>query len=465
MRLQPSSPLLALTNQDVLLQSLASELEPSDPLTFRNLRSHTSSFDDMADKTPHTPFKSQTTSHSAFDSTDPSNWVEIRRILKQHNMPYHLDDTELKASGGLDATVAAIIGQHQTGSPGEPTTLPRVKRVVLQYQAGGAENDFLHDFYYEMMADSRLTKSLDPQNALSLGEGDVISINRDWKAKGLHRGFNVPLKKYILPQITTTDKQMNALLKKFPKIKNPQPDILWGLWDSAFSHEDQDTNETFPEYAEVKTQFVHAFAAMQFKPAGGNEQIAINQAIRDGAALVFTRMKFNEQAAPGRPMNRIILKPASRRGSKGSKSSSGRANAQTLDAAAHAGADLNSFAFSFVVSPTQGCILLNWAERRPGQATLFHTSPIREYFLKNDAGLQEFRRAWYAILDWGLGQRKRECSNVLAAVRAKIANNADTVEEQVEESSGDDDIDGENDDEELMGPPSSTNKRPYLVGR
>lgn len=142
--------------------------------------------------------------------------------------------------------------------------------------------------------------------------------------------------------------------------------MLFGFFPSIFDEEDRQVHLTFQGYSQAAPGFAHAFFSLQAKPATGNMEDAICQGIRDGAGLVYSGIKFHEQAIPGKPMNGIKLVEKTKGGV--SKEAASKATKVQTPAAPQAPAkdqpghpDLESFVFTVVLMPRLAKFFVNCA--------------------------------------------------------------------------------------------------------
>ena len=96
----------------------------------------------------------------------------------------------------------------------------------------------------------------------------------------------------------------------------------------------------FAEFTEVATGYPHSFCLLVCKKSSDEGEDAANQACRGGSALVMSRILFNEQPVSDQMMNRIRRK----------KSKGRTTDPKSVASPARLGADLESFAFSIVLT-------------------------------------------------------------------------------------------------------------------
>lgn len=395
---------------------------------------------------PATPAKSETTSSIILNSRNPTKIRELRKALGYHNLLIHDSRANLKEHPPVKQAIDEIL-KGERGSVAKEGLWQNLESVRSRYEWAN-ELTFLVHFILAVLGDVRSIKERLSEGMLQPDE--IAYVMRSWDASGLYKGFSVTMKTGILPKVNTKDKALAALLAKFPRVKKPVPDVLFGLDETPFNDKETVVNDLFPEYTEVASGYRHAFGVIEAKDMTGDVEEAIVQACRGGAALVMSRMQFNYQAIPGKKMNRV-------KNPKAKKAKTAKGKAATEKAPSNSpqfdpGPDLQSFAFSITLTPKRAEIWVNWAEHREDQATLFHMNFLDEYRLSDEDGIKGFRVALFQIMDWGLVTRRIQIQEVIASINNKL--NAGTQIERIEgEVEWDSDEDGginvESEDDEV----------------
>ena len=386
---------------------------------------------------PSSPTKNVT---STLDSLKPKDVTDVRKVLKHNG--YLIDDDKAYDSYPIIAsTVDSILGRER-GS----TMKPEVQKALLDSLKNlqtAHETTFIVNFMTEILAGGRKVPT--PENpAVFPTQEQLAWITQDWKAECLRIGWLAPLRKKSIPKIETDNKTLKALLKKFPKVSDPVPDIIFGFYANAFDGIDEMINDVFFMYSEVSKESLHSFCILEGKSDAGEAQDAVNQACRGGAALVLARMMFDSKAKP------VATNTAKAKGKPGLKDSINPDNT--------ASADPSSIAFSIVLTPMFAYIYVHWAEHRVNDATIFHMNLVKGHLLHMPGGsaIHEFRRDLCSILDWGLLKRKQEVKAVMASIASNIASGgtpigADVVDEVDSDSDDEDEAAGDDGDGERPG--------------
>ena len=369
---------------------------------------------------------------STLDSLKPKDVTDVRKVLKHNG--YLIDDDEAYASHSIIAdTVESILGRER-GS----TMKPEVQKALaktLQSLKTAHETTFMVNFMTQILAGGRKVPPSENPTVIPTQE-QLAWITQDWDAERLRIGWLAPLRKKSIPKIDTDDSVLKALMKKFPKVADPVPDMIFGLYANAFAGIDEVINDAFFMYSQVSKESLHSFCVLEGKSDAGEAEDAINQACRGGAALVLARMMFDSKAKPG-------TSTANAKGKRGLKVSLNPDNTASADPA--------SIAFSIVLTPKDAHIFVHWAQHRVNDATIFHMNLVKGHLLTNRDGatIREFRQDLCSILDWGLLRRKEEVKEVMASIkkkyeaqgtpiRADVFDEVDSGSEDEDEGAGDD---------------------------
>lgn len=259
----------------------------------------------------------------------------------------------------------------------------------------------------------------EPESIRTVEVGDTIipaeNLNRwterKWDKDDLKVTWCADFTSAAVPRLSGADPLLAALLAKYPRVATPRPDICYGLQKSAFSEAEQVVNSAHSLFACVSKDCFHAFFLVECKLVRVED--AENQVARGGATLVNARRRFNAQDPD-------------------------RASKQKRP-----GADLESFAFSLVLTPSIAGLFVHWAEVTPSPTVpspasavdpdhklLHHATALTNYVFKPPAGVSSFlyggppgmgpdeqlRHDINNILDWGTLKRKTEIRKVSKAI-------------------------------------------------
>ena len=409
----------------------SSAFGPVLPLTKKNLRSLNSTNSNMASS----PKKNAT---STLDSLKQKDVTDIRKVLKHNG--YLIDDDEAYDSHPIVASAVESILCRERGSTMKPEVQKSLASILKDMQTAH-ETTFMVNFMTKILAGGRMVP---PRDAVFPTQEELAWIIQDWETERLRIGWLAPMRKGCIPRIETEDRTMKALLKKFPKVSDPVPDMIFGMYANAFDEIDEMINDAFFMYSQVTKESLHSFCILEAKADAGETGDAVNQACRGGAALVLSRMMFDSKARPtatttakakGKPDLTKLLNPDNT-----------------------ARADHTSIAFSIILTPMLAHIYVHWAEHRVDNATIFHMTLVKAHALTMPGGkaIQEFRRDLCSILDWGLLKRKQELKAIMASIASNLASQgtpirADPFDEDELESDDGEEASGDDSDGERPG--------------
>ena len=385
---------------------------------------------------PSSPSKNLT---STVDSLKQKDVTDVRKVLK-HNGYFINDDEAYDSYPIIASAVESILGRER-GSTMKPEVQKALATTLKDFQTAH-ETTFMVNFMTKVLAGGRNVPSADKPSVLPTQE-ELAWITQDWEAERLRIGWLAPMRKNCIPRIQTDDRAMSALLKKFPKVSDPVPDMIFGMHASAFDGVDEMINDAFFMYSQVTKESLHSFCILEAKSDAGEAEDAVNQACRGGAALVLARMMFDSKTrretttrsrGKGKPDLTKILNPGNT-----------------------ASADPTSIAFSIILTPLLAHFYVHWAEHRVDNATVFHMNLVRGHLLTDRGGatIQGFRRDLCSILDWGLLKRKQEVKAVMASIASNLASQGTPIRADVS-----DEADSDMDDEDEVTGNDSDDERP-----
>jgi hypothetical protein len=213
-------------------------------------------------------------------------------------------------------------------------------------------------------------------------QGDLV---RDWDHDNLDANDNQEFIRGFVPIPDVRQDQVLAkLLEKSPGMKNPKPDITYGLAPEAFTEEELVANETYAPITGISPRILHPFLIFEWKSERGTMEEARYQARRGGAALVNARRQLNALA-----------------------------NCSDSN-----GPDWNSFVFSCVLDPNVAYIHVHWCERKNDQLS-WYMSKVSGHLVDEEYDIKILRRNIDNILDWGVLNRVQEIKGVLQKIYAQ----------------------------------------------
>ena len=382
---------------------------------------------------PSSPSKNAT---STLDSLKQKDVIDVRKVLKHNG--YLIDDNEAYNSYPVVANAIEKILGRERGSTMKPEVQKALATTLESFQTAH-ETTFMVNFMTQLLAGGRMVP---PRDAVLPTQEETAWITQDWEEERLRIGWLAPMRKNCVPKIETDDRVMKALLKKFPKVSDPVPDMIFGMHANAFDGVDEMINDAFFMYSQVTKESLHTFCLLEAKSDAGEVGDAVNQACRGGAALVLARMMFDSKT---------------RSGTTSTAKAKGKSDlTKVLNPDNTASADHTSIAFSIILTPMLAHVYAHWAEHRVDNATIFHMTLVKAHALKMPGGkaIQEFRRDVCSILDWGLLKRKQEIKAVMAAIASNLASQGTSIRDVIDED------DSDSDDEDGAGGDDSDDERP-----
>lgn len=173
-------------------------------------------------------------------------------------------------------------------------------------------------------------------------------------------------------------------------IKNPKPDITYGISRDAFTEEELKTLIDFEP--DISKGIISPFLVIEWKGFDGSMISAKEQTRRAGAAMVYSRRQASA---------RLAMPPQG-------------------DAL-----DLATMVFSCVMNEQGVHISVHWAEEVDEKMKWFVA--ILEYFnLKRDEDVPMIRRALHNIIDWGIDVRKTIVKDQLAQYQRELDHDSET---------------------------------------
>lgn len=244
--------------------------------------------------------------------------------------------------------------------------------------------------------------------------GEPMEVQKSWLKDRLGDNWDFQFVGGVLQTLkrgTEFEQEIfDAILEKYPKLKNPKPDIIYGPWASAFSEEEQFVNEQFIEYSMVSESLYHSAFIWEWKSAKGNLEESILQACRATAAIGYAIRNFQRC---------IGINP----------------DDHTVD-----NVDLTSLVYAMCIDNRAAYMYAGFYVRE-GASVVFRFVPFRDYpFYMNATALSNLRQDVHNVLDWIVGERlnwiKRIIGEYLERKRAKVAAAAESGTSEATSPSG-----------------------------
>ncbi|KAK4696410.1 hypothetical protein P7C71_g1493, partial [Lecanoromycetidae sp. Uapishka_2] len=267
-------------------------------------------------------------------------------------------------------------------SPTKPETLERFMEKREKYKLSN-EATFIDVIWWILVRDFRQVKE-SGVDIKSIQEKEELIFTKYWDKDFLLHRRDQEFERGRLPTPNIeNDETLAKLLGKVKGMKNPKPDLAYGLDKDAFSYEEQYVNDANPKIADLSKGIYHPFFIAEFKSAKGAMIDAENQACRGGAAIMNTLRQLKDMAK---------------------------------NADKDHGHDTGSYVFSLTIMPDQAKINVHWAEMRTATKIVYHMHKVQKYDLEDEASVTMLRVAINNILDWGVVDRKVYLKGLLRTI-------------------------------------------------
>ncbi|KAI4096010.1 MAG: hypothetical protein LQ344_001244 [Seirophora lacunosa] len=314
------------------------------------------------------------------------SWV--KRRFEYHRM-YQNEEGVLDAYPQFKAQVKAIINPARHSQIG-PMEFADVQLTIQTYKYQN-EATLLNRLLPFLIKDSRLIQiSSGPtelnQDPTTVIEEQLTEKDRDvvWEARSFLRSGLITLvdtffNNASLPLIHDDPElagELEKAIKQDDHLTKPMPDRSYAV-DPAHCNfpEDFCIPVDIETYLQVAEDVYHIFFVIEGRQDQGSQLEAINQACRDGAALVHVARLLRER----------------------------------LGIADVVGADNRTFVFSATISHSLMEVWVHWAEVFPPEQQRrpkFHMTLLASKAVNDEKDFRDLKKMLHNILDWGVGMRK-----------------------------------------------------------
>ena len=280
----------------------------------------------------------------------------------------------------------------------------RSQELALQdrdYYAFTNERTFVAEMWRHMHGDHRNKRTSEEADSVI---ADAQWTTEAWQVDHLGARWDIDFRYESIPRLENVTPALAKFLESNPRIKNPKPDLAYGIRYGAFTTLQQDIIHTYPRYTEVSPGLCFPFFAAEFKGSQGSMEEADLQACRSGAAMVNGIRELYKEA--GREKK-------------------------------DAGADEDSFAFTLALIPQFANLYVHWAEVAPGSQTIYHMHQINTYSLKIATHYQDIRHDLNNILDWGLDKRLNQLKDIVDVIAEGLSRKKQKMDTQSSQQGND----------------------------
>ena len=271
---------------------------------------------------------------------------------------------------------AQEVQKGQRNSAMEPASEQKLADRRLAYEQSN-EDTFIRQFMTALLRDKRERK---------VGE---VWQEIGWAQDGLMEAWQKSFQRDCIPQIEVPDEVTKKVLGANPRIKDPKPDITYGISSNLFSANQMTVNRLYCSQAGIcPGELWHPFCIVEAKMKGTIQE-AEYQCVRGGAALVNAARQLKYHSGTD------ILTD---------------------------GPDMDTAMFSLAVITTSVVLHVHWAEVVDGK-TLFHMHHVYTYALANQGVGSQLRHDLDNILDWGTLTRKIQITEMLDSISIRVKSN------------------------------------------
>lgn len=277
------------------------------------------------------------------------------------------------------------------------------------------EDTFMKHFWGKLIRDEREVEDDDASDL----------IKPTWKALAwehchLDDNWNREFRKGSIPEVDIAgDKVWAKLLNTCERVKNPKPDIAYGLSQDAFTDAENRVNASYFKEASISPGILFPGLVVEGKTAGIMEIVEC-QCARGGSALVNAMRQFRQVSGVS------ISKP---------------------------GADLDTFVFSIALVPTLANLSVHWAEITEDGRTRFHMNTVDSYALLKKGQFKELRHDINNVLDWITDDRKIFLKQIIEVITQKILTDGlippEPMDDDAEDNADEDSISEDEEDDAL----------------
>ncbi|KAI4205978.1 MAG: hypothetical protein LQ346_001357 [Caloplaca aetnensis] len=308
-------------------------------------------------------------SEKFFHPINPDIPAIRRQVLKQHGL--YINELDVyEAHPEIQSAVDAII-YRERNSAMKPSSAKKIQTFVRTNETQPEEAIF-QDLWRLVFKESREVETSDGW------------VPQEWKQDGFRQNPNLPFHAVTVSPLELTSDSAKPYAHLFERLKNPKPDLCFGIHESDFTHEEARMMSSATKFTELQTGLFFAFCVDEFKGPGGNIVEAEDQAARSGSTAVEAARNTQEMAG-----ELDLEKP---------------------------GADAENIIFSICMDPANARVFVHWALVLESGEVEYHMTNLEVYGLLIKGGPEGLRRTIDSIVDWGLLERKAKFKNMLPKI-------------------------------------------------
>lgn len=255
-------------------------------------------------------------------------------------------------------------------------------KKISQYMKMHATDN--EDSYFEGLVGPVIKSTRTVPTKKRNAEDVIMSVCQSFEDDEMIRLKNVQFLKGYLPGSMSKENERDFGLT------DPKPDYTFGIRRDPQPLPGTSPSGQVEAIICVAPGMKHPFFVLENKGCEAPIDLARNQAIRDGAAIVNARLRLNTLAQDD---DKDWKRPK--------------------------GADMNAIAFSCTWDVTVSELWIHWHETLEGGKEIFHMNRLGQYLTSNQEHVTQFRHDLHNILDWGILKNKAQCEETVQKIMSK----------------------------------------------
>ena len=333
---------------------------------------------------------------------NPYNSRSFGERMTEHGLIIN-DMEAFDRSPKFQAKVFSIVESQRVSSP-SPMSEKKLKMYLKEYDRA-SEGSFLMHIMPILLKDGFYTKNLKPE----MSKEDRLSIEKEQVVfreflidEGLIISRNEELLDTLLPKKYTNqgfEEEMERALRKEGKTRNARPDFIFGNSTKKYPQLPMPTK--ISNLLAIAPGMYHPFLIIEGIGDQGSKAQAEDRCRRGGSTLVHAALVLNAEIANDDESTAPEVNHDPDQATQ-----QGKIEQPTVTKEPTEDADLRTFMFSAIISPSTMDFYVNWYEGNQKDAEgmpnpLFHMNCVKSVSLKDRRALKEIRQTLHNICEWG----------------------------------------------------------------
>ena len=380
-----------------------------------------------------TPSKSKGAKTTTGSSTTSHSVTSMYRVLEKNHI--YISNLEAEERGTTLIEGARMIVKGDRDSVMKEDKARELRRTAMKHACDN-ELTFLVNVWKKFLdveEDTRAVKTR-ADGELEDPEAAIQWIETAWQKDNMKCNWSADFVRGSVPKLLIKDKALKLLVDNAPRVKNPKPDLTYGLHQDAFTDLNQEINDM--QGAGLSQNLYHPFFVIEAKSSNNPLTEAVQQCARAGAAMVRLKRKFLGLASSKYDDNsNKIAQKGDEEGEENDDSEEKHKEEQNEEdddddegelakpiPVDNYRADEASYTFSLALVPTGATLYVNWAEEafsKEGKMITvnWHQHMIDTYSLEKSKDWKELHRDLDNVLDWGMLKHKNEIQGLCDRIR------------------------------------------------